>query len=67
MWLACLGVGEQTLWGKVSMWGKYKTWTPGHGPPIFTIPKITDVNNDKRKIRKLKKNEFTVIFQININ
>ena len=39
-----------------------------HGPPIFAIPKITDVNNDKIKIRKLKKkNEFTVMFQININ
>ena len=39
-----------------------------HGPPIFTIPKITEVNNDKIKISKLKKkNEFTVILQININ
>ena len=36
-----------------------------YGPPIFTTLKITEVN--KNKISKLKKNEFTVIFQININ
>ena len=42
--------------------GKYKTWTPGpwtpsvdrvHGPPIFTTPKITEVNKNKIK-SKLK-------------
>ena len=29
-----------------------------HGPPIFAIPKITDVNNDKIKIKKLKKKKM---------
>ena len=48
--------------------GKYKTWTPGpwtpsvdrvNGPPIFTTPKITEVNKNKKKVKliisKLKK------------
>ena len=36
--------------------------------PIFTTPKITEVNKNKiSKLKKKKKNEFTVTFQININ
>ena len=51
--------------GEQGTGGKYKTWTPGpwtpsvdrvhqnmdrvHGPPIFTTPKITEVNKNKIK------------------
>ena len=43
---------------QISLQGKYKIWTPGpwtpfmdrvHGPPIFTTPKITEVNKNKIK------------------
>ena len=27
-----------------------------HGPPIFTTPKITEVNKNKKKKKKKKKN-----------